>query len=861
MDTTLNPKTLNPSLALAREWAAAVTKADEADPRRLSVRCLRQGWGLMQVNHSIVDEPLKLAGKVFKRGLGTHADSEIRIRANQPIRALRAWVGLDDNPDSRPANAGSPARLLFAVEAGDRELWRSPRLGLDSAPARVEVAVDGAAELVLKAWEVNGKSDYAHADWADVEIELADGSTVRPAGDHLFQSGTLPDRCPPFSFQYGGCSSADLHLGWKKTSRKIKTAAGVTTQEVTWHDPVTGLDCVLELRTFAKTPAVEWSLRLRNTGRQDTPLLSNLRSLDLDLSPEKEATATIHAVHTIANGDQPFALDHIVPERGTTWRTGNPGGGKTGGSHLPFLNLELGGHGLFCGLGWPGRWALAVEHRADASLHLAGGIERAELSLRPGETISLPTVLLMFWDGDRMAAHNRFRRHILEYHSPTCNGQPAPDLLACGTWGGMKTHNHLRLIETLQRHQAKFDCYWVDAGWYGAAHETAEYQDLTSEDWFFHVGDWRPNTMVHPDGLKPVSDAAHAAGMKFLVWFEVERAIESSPWVKEHPDWYFKTRCVSMIRERPCTWVAFNFGNPEARQAMTEHMARLIQENGIDVYRQDFNAWLSDCWDKHDTFGRVGMAEIRYVEGLLAFWDELKARFPHLLFDIVQRRDLATLARSLDLSRSDHELGPRTDPLSSQTAQYGLSHWTPLSGTGVPYRPGQDYVCLSGLSSSFLMSIFPAMSYEPIRVEPPADYPWDWLKRMLDTHRRARPFFRGDFYPLIEHVHSNRSWGAVQYDRPDLGEGMLLCFRRPDTPLFVSADFPLRALDMEATYELTDADTGKKQRATGRDLAEKGVRVVMETAPASRLVFYKRNYSGSQESESRSQESESRSQE
>lgn len=103
--------------------------------------------------------------------------------------------------------------------------------------------------------------------------------------------------------------------------------------------------------------------------------------------------------------------------------------------------------------------------------------------------------------------------------------------------------------------------------------------------------------------------------------------------------------------------------------------------------------------------------------------------------------------------------------MSSQAAQHGLAHWMPLSGTGVPYHPNQNCVYLSGLSSSFAMPIFPPISYDPICVEQPADYPWDRLKRMLDMHRRARPFFREDLYPLLDYVHSNQCWGAMQYHR------------------------------------------------------------------------------------------------
>jgi alpha-galactosidase len=590
-------------------------------------------------------------------------------------------------------------------------------------------------------------------------------------------------------------------------------------------------DC--EHKVFPESDCVEWTFGLRNTGKADTDLLSELHSLDLMLAPVNGATKpVIHAVRGNSNDDAPFALRRIVSEPGTTWRINNPGGGKTGalvGACLPFINLELGGRGLFVGLGWSGRWQLAIEHGKDGTLRVTGGIEKVNLALHPGEAICLPEVLVMFWDGDRMAAHNRFRQHILKHHSPTVNGEPAPDLLACATWGGMKTHNHLKLIETLKAHGSPFDCYWVDAGWYGADHETEEYQSLKTEDWAFHVGDWKPNAMVHPKGLKPISDAAHAAGMKFLLWFEVERAIESAPWVKQHPDWYFKKRNPHQWLGRDIAPRIFNFGNPEARRAMTEQIARQIAENGIDVFRQDCNTWLTHAWDEEDTPGRIGISEIRYVEGLIAFWDELKARFPHLLFDIVQRRDLISLDRTLDMSRSDHEFLPSTDPVSSQGAQFGLAHWTPLSGT-VAVGTGNDYKCLSGLASSFGTALFPSIGYDPVSVEPPADYPWDWLKRMLDIHRRARPFFRGDFYPLLEHVHSNQCWGAMQFHRADLGQGMVVVCRRPGSP-YVTARFPLQGLAGDCVLDSGHSDEFKVE---GNILE-----VRLNKSPAAAVAFYR----------------------
>lgn len=635
------------------------------------------------------------------------------------------------------------------------------------------------------------------------------GATIKPEWS-FWRQAVLHDNVVPYSFRCSG-------------------------QLYDWAHPVLGAEPIsLEPRRkyFPEAECVEWALHLSNPGATDTPILSELLSIDLTIAPALEKRpVVIHAVHGCDYGEAPFTIEHIVPERNKPWRIGNPGGGKTWQS-LPFLNLDFGERGLFCALGWPGRWMLTVEHRDDGIIRLMGGIERAELSLHPDEAISLPTVLLMFWEGDRIAAHNRFRKHILNHHSPTCNGEPTPDLSACAAWGGMKTNNHLRLIETIRQQQVPFDLYWVDAGWYGAAHETEEYQSLKTEDWFFHVGDWRPNVTVHPNGLKPISEAAHAAGMKFLLWFEIERAIETSPWILEHPDWYFERRNSMVLAGRTCHWRVFNFGNPEARQAMTDHIARLISDNGIDIFRQDCNVWLSPCWDENDTTGHVGMAEIRYVEGLLTFWDTLRQRFPHLIIDAVQRRDLATVERALDFSRADIEFLPHTDVIASQTALYGLSHWMPLSGTGTPYRPGRDYEWLSGLSPSYGASIFPGISDVPVQVGPPVDYPWDWLRRMLTIQRRARPFFRGDFYPLLDHVSSNQHWEVMQFHRPDLEAGMVLVYRRPDSP-FTAAQFPLRGIPEDSFCQLDPGD------AEGFKLVGNVLEICFSTTPAAAVVFYR----------------------
>ena len=95
-------------------------------------------------------------------------------------------------------------------------------------------------------------------------------------------------------------------------------------------------------------------------------------------------------------------------------------------------------------------------------------------------------------------------------------------------------------------------------------------------------------------------------------------------WLTEnHPEWIIGGKNGGLL----------NLGNPDAWKWTVEHFDKLIDENGLDLYRQDFNFDPLDAWRSVDAPDRQGIAEIRHVAGYLAFWDELIARHPNLLID------------------------------------------------------------------------------------------------------------------------------------------------------------------------------------------------------------------------------------
>jgi hypothetical protein len=144
----------------------------------------RQGCSAsLRIGLSHVGQPLCVAGEVFERGFGAHADSDIRVVSDEPMREFRAWAGFDDNPIVR-AHSDLP-RLTFSVEAGGKTLWSSPLMRLGDAAQEAVVRLNGAKEFHLRVRatseraKFSGVEHYGQADWTDPEVLLAGGERVQ----------------------------------------------------------------------------------------------------------------------------------------------------------------------------------------------------------------------------------------------------------------------------------------------------------------------------------------------------------------------------------------------------------------------------------------------------------------------------------------------------------------------------------------------------------------------------------------------------------------------------------------------------------------------------------------------------------
>ena len=147
------------------------------------------------------------------------------------------------------------------------------------------------------------------------------------------------------------------------------------------------------------------------------------------------------------------------------------------------------------------------------------------------------------------------------------------------------------------------------------------------------------------------------------MWFEPERVTAGTWLTDNHPEWILGGKDGGLL----------NLGHPDARQWLTDHIDKLLTEQGIDLYRQDFNMDPLEFWRKNDPEDRQGITEIRHVMGYQAYWDELRRRHPDMLIDSCasggRRNDLETLRRAVPLLRSDYIM----EPVGNQCHTYTLA--------------------------------------------------------------------------------------------------------------------------------------------------------------------------------------------
>ncbi len=664
---------------------------------------------------------------------------------------------------------------------------------------------------------------FAEGDSAadDIQHNVAWGETAFPAtGDAL----------PPISFLYGGRPSSELLPAWTRSVEVEESDSAIRRRTVVYRDPASGFEVRIMCRIYLDMAGVDWTIYFANRGNAESLPLEQVRALATAESVgANTAAVTLHQLRGSTAGAtdwEPF--DTPLPEGARVDFA--PQNGRSSKEACPFFTCAWPGGGVVTAIGWTGRWNAAV-HRESDTLRIEAGLQALRTTLRPGETIRGPRILqLRYLGDDPWRGYNAFRQTLLRHISPRIDGQPVtPPIAHLSTaFYEMDDGTEADVLSHLESTKGLgFEYFWFDA--------------YRGRERFPTIGNYvlpvdrEVDKARFPRGLAPIGQAAHDAGMKFLLWFEPERIAPGTLMATEHPDWVLMPP-----PDRMGYGGMLRVDLPEARDYTTRYLDTAVKEYGIDCLRIDNAVDYGVTWSLLDEAdpARAGLAEIRYVEGLYQQWDELLAANPGLFIDNCasggQRIDLETCARSIPLWRTDGTIGPllghdyNEAAIRNQVITAGLSRYLPYHTSG--QMGATPYLFRSGFNAG-------ASFCEDIRA---TDYPRDLLAQGIAEGKRIRKYYAGNFYTLSPISTDPAAWCVLQYHRPAEGDGMILAFRRHAA---TEATFPCapREIDPAGTYEVIRSpgyEPASPVRMNGADLA--ALTMEIPEQPGALLVEYRR---------------------
>jgi hypothetical protein len=130
-----------------------------------------QGWGELMTDSSVENRRLRLHGKTYRRGIGTHAPSKLLYNIPPGYDLFEAVVGVDDETNGQ----GS---VVAAVYLDGTRAFESPLLTGGSEPVIVRIPLNGARQLLLTAETTADGQRFDHTDWADAKFTHSPGAAA-----------------------------------------------------------------------------------------------------------------------------------------------------------------------------------------------------------------------------------------------------------------------------------------------------------------------------------------------------------------------------------------------------------------------------------------------------------------------------------------------------------------------------------------------------------------------------------------------------------------------------------------------------------------------------------------------------------
>jgi hypothetical protein len=301
------------------------------------------------------------------------------------------------------------------------------------------------------------------------------------------------------------------------------------------------------------------------------------------------------------------------------------------------LENEAAGESMLVG-GEPGLgvlgWKTNIQSSAASTVIRAGTILIKDkksgpapvFELAPGATVESPISFFALAKGDSDNVGNESFRYLKQYVFQA----PLPDspLVTYCIWLTEKNSEEQLLRELSLAKRAGFDVFYHDATWYEGASVIPG-----MNDWTLGLGSYKEDKEKFPHGLKNLSDAVHATGLRFGLWIDPGNVDAARVASGEIPsDWLAMIDGKTLGTTHPSLAVTKQLcmGDPKVVAWIEKQLGDIIEKWHLDWIKWDPSSTVSyECTRTDHGHGKTDGAYAAY-RGRMEIMRYLLERFPNL---------------------------------------------------------------------------------------------------------------------------------------------------------------------------------------------------------------------------------------
>jgi Melibiase/Glycosyl hydrolase family 36 C-terminal domain len=598
-------------------------------------------------------------------------------------------------------------------------------------------------------------------------------------------------------YQYSDDAISDLAKDGKQLTLRFRSDDG-------------GLLSV-QLKLYPAGAVIQTAMQLENHGQHDLLLDAHLDPLFLTL---KSPASRLKSYSSVKG-------EHGFHSRGALSQ-------ERAFSDWLVLENEAAGESMLVG-GEPGLgvlgWKADVQSATASTVVRAGTIFIKDkksgppptFELAPGATVETPISFFALAKGDSDNAGNETFRYLKQYvfQAPLPN---SPLVTYC-IWLTDKNSEEQLLKELSLAKRVGFDVFYHDATWYEGASLIPG-----MNDWTLGLGSYQEDKEKFPHGLKNLSDAVHASGLKFGLWVDPGNVDAARVGSGEIPsDWLAMIDGKTIGTTHPSLAITKQLclGDPKVVKWVEKQLGDIIEKWHLDWIKWDPSSTVSyECNRTDHGHGKTDGAYAAY-RGRREIMRYLLDRFPNLSgFECDPSLEFARTnpgPQSLLPGGYINEFitGPMLSPnvwgslaavgKGDASGEYLTSRWYSASALDYYFRKhfthGVTFGNINGMSSQFLSAAPPGF---------------------VEAFERNLLFFKQYRHLLLEDLYHPKvgaaGWSSIQYVKQDSSESVVYVFR--DKSETADSMVRLRGLDAKANYRVTSLNDrpGRERVMTGESL-------------------------------------------